>query len=305
MRFYFTFLPMLALALLTGCATVSVERARNVSSAGVAYAQATAGVIDVAMNASIDASSERQVRSKPRPPVSESDQALRAAGLKELDSELARNVVTYVRLKRSVNAVEAYFEALQQLADGSTAEATETAVKSLADRINGLNSALEKSEGAKPLISDEKKTAIGGLAKLVAKQAHGALLARALERDAATVGRALALQELVLKAASDDIRANLNDAAARFYTDRIVSPYAAGNIGAAWVEDRRSYLKAHAIGNTTETISAAEAAARQMQTVWERILSGEYSAKELVASLKDTEELLGAVAALKDANAKK
>src|SRR5688572_8971794 len=74
MRFYFTFLSMLALALLTGCATVSVERARNVSSAGVAYAQATAGVIDVAMNASIDASSERQVRSKPRPPVSESDQ---------------------------------------------------------------------------------------------------------------------------------------------------------------------------------------------------------------------------------------
>ena len=305
MRFYCTLLSMLALALLTGCATVSVERAKNVSSAGIAYAQATAGVIDVAMNASIDASSERQVRSKPRLPVSESDQAVRAASLKELDGELTKNVAIYVRLKRSVNAVEAYFEALQQLADGATAEATETAVKSLADRINGLNNALDKSDSGRPLISDEQRGAITGLAKLVVKQVHGALLARALERDAATVGRALALQELVLKAASDDIRANLNDAAARFYTDRVVGPYMTGNLGAAWVEDRRSYLKAHAIGSTTEAISAAEAAARQIQTVWERILSGEYSAKELTSTLKDTEELLVAVAALKDANGKK
>jgi hypothetical protein len=39
-----------------------------------------------------------------------------------------------------------------------------------------------------------------------------------------------------------------------------------------------------------------------MQIVWERILSGEYSAKELTAMLQDTEDLLEAVNALKDAN---
>jgi hypothetical protein len=38
-----------------------------------------------------------------------------------------------------------------------------------------------------------------------------------------------------------------------------------------------------------------------MQNVWERILSGEYSARELTAMLKDTEDLLEAVGALKDA----
>jgi len=296
----------LTAALLSGCATVAVDRAKNVSSAGIAYAQATAGGIYVAINASLDASSERQVRAKPRQPVvSEADQNARVANLKDLDDELVKNVVNYIRLKRSVTAVEAYFKALQQLADGSTAEATEAAVKSLADRLNGLNDVLDKAESGKPLISEEKKGAIGGLAKVVAKEIHGAILAKALERDAVTIGRTLALQELVLKAASDDIRANLSDSAARFYTDRVVGPYKTGNIGDAWVDDRRTYLKVRALGNTSEAVSAAEAAAKQMQTVWERILSGEYSAKELTAMLKDTEDLLAAVAALKDANAKK
>lgn len=303
-RYLCTSLTM-TMVLLSGCGTVAVERAKNVSSAGVAYAQATAGVIDVAIDASIDASSERQVRAKPRPPVSEKDQEVRAANLKKLDDELVKNAVNYTRLKRSVTAVEAYFRALQQLADGSPAEGTETAVKSLADRLNGLNEALDRTDSGKPLIDEKQKGAIAGLSKVVAKQVHGALLAEALERDAPTIGRTLVLQELVLKAAADDIRANLAEAATRFYTDRVVGPYKAGDIGAAWVNDRRTYLKVRALGNTAEAVSSAEAAARQMQTVWERILSGEYSAKELTTMLKDTEELLAAVAALKAANEKK
>ena len=164
----------LTAALLTGCAGVAVDRSKNVSSAGIAYAQATAGVVDVAVDAALDASSERQVRAKPRPPVSESDQKAREAKLKELDDALTTNVSNYMRLKRSVTAVEAYFKALQQLADGSTAEGTEAAVKSLADRLNGLNNVLDKGEGGKPLISEERKGAIAGLSKLVAKEISAA-----------------------------------------------------------------------------------------------------------------------------------
>src|SRR4029077_6317298 len=60
---------MLAAILLAGCATVAVERAKDLSSAGLQYSQATAAVIDVASDAAVDADSEAQVTSKPRQPV--------------------------------------------------------------------------------------------------------------------------------------------------------------------------------------------------------------------------------------------
>ena len=109
----------------------------------------------------------------------------------------------------------------------------------------------------------------------------------------------------MLKAAEDDIRANLVNASARFYTGKVIGPYRTGTIDDAWVDDRRVYLKVKALGGSPEALTSAQAAARQMQTVWARILSGEYSAKEITAMLNETRDLLAAVAALKEANVKK
>ena len=81
--------------------------------------------------------------------------------------------------------------------------------------------------------------------------------------------------------------------------------YGTGVIDDAWADDRRAYIRIAALGNTPEALNTAQAASRQMQTVWARVLSGEYSATEITAMLKDTEDLLAAVAALKDAAAKK
>ncbi len=286
---------LLCTALLTGCAGVAVQRAKDVSSAGIAYTQATAAVIDVAVDASIDFDSNSLLQTARAQP------AERTAQLNERDVPLVRSTLLYSRLKRSVNVTQAYFAALQQLADGSTAEATETAVKSLADRLNGVNQALDTSGSGTALISTEKRDAIGGLAKVVAKQIHGAKLAAALERDAPTVGRALALQNKVLEAAADDIRNHLNAEAVRGYRDRVQRPFAAGTAErAAWMEDRKAFLKIQALGQTQQALNSAQAAAAQMETVWARIVSGEYSAKELTAMLKDTEDLLAAANALKE-----
>lgn len=292
---------VLGTALFAGCASVSVQRAKDVSSAGIAYTQATSAVIDVAVDASIDFSSNNLLLAPLTLPLPKSAQEERETRLKERDALLTRSTLLYSQLKRSVNVTQAYFLALQQLADGSTAEATETAVKSLADRLNGVNQALDKGGDAAPLISAEKRDAIGGLAKLVTAQVHGAILARALQRDAAVVGLALALQDRVLQAAADDIRANLNNEAARGYRARVITPFSSGTMDkSVWIEDRKVYLKIAALGQTQQALDSAQAAAAQMETVWARILSGEYSAKELTAMLKDTEELLAAANALKD-----
>lgn len=297
--------PLIALSLtvilLQGCATVAVQRSKDLSSAAIRYSEATAAVIDVAIDAAIDADSEGQVRSKPRLPVSAAKQAERAEDLDKLDAQLAKSVSLYTVLKNSVNAIKAYFIALQDLADGSQADAAGEAVKSVAERVNGVNKALEGADTT-PKLSDDKIAALGGLGKQVAAQLHGAMVARALERDAAIIGRALVLQQSVLKVAGDDIRNHLNEANNRFFVDQVRTPYQQGDIGPGWVSDRRAYLKVRALGQTETTVNSAEAAAGQMQTVWERILSGSFSAKEISAMLKDTEDLLDAVSTLREAN---
>jgi hypothetical protein len=291
----------LAAALVTGCASVAVERAKDLSSAGIQYTQATAKVIDVASDAAVDADSDTQVVTKPRGTVSAEQQNQRAVQLEQLDGQLVKTISLYATLKRSVNAVEAYFRALQELANGSPAEATGEAVKSVADRVNSLSDALEKGAG-KPLLSSAQVSAIAGLARVVAAQVHGAKVGKALERDAPTIGRALALQERVLELAGDDIRNNLTKSNNQFYLTKVKTPYLNGDIDGTWADNRRTYLRVRALGQTDAAMTSAQAAAKQMQIVWERILSGEYSAKELTAMLRDTEDLLEAVNALKDAN---
>ena len=291
----------LTAVLITGCASVAVERAKDLSSAGIQYTQATAKVIDVASDAAVDADSDTQVITRPRPPVSAEQQDQRAIRLEQLDSQLVKTISLYATLKRSVNAIEAYFRALQELANGSPAEATDDAVKSIADRVNGLSDALERGAG-KPLLTPAQVSAIAGLAKVVAAQMHGAKVAKALERDAPTIGRALALQEKVLELAGDDIRNNLTKSNNQFYLAKVKTPYQKGDIDGNWADHRRTYLRVRALGQTDAAMTSAQAAAREMQIVWERILSGEYSAKELTAMLRDTEDLLEAVSALKDAN---
>ena len=295
---------VLVIALLGGCSTTSVDRAQKLSAAGVAYSQATSAVVDEAIDASIDASSERQLRTKPRQPVTDAAlQAERDANLKTLDDQLVLNVINYARLKQSVAAVEAYFVALGELAGGSPADATEKAVSTLADRVNGLSDALNAS--GTPRLSDAQKTAIASLSKVVAKEIHGAAVARALERDAPVIGRALVLQQMTLQAATNDIRANLTQSAQIFYIDRVERPYKQGTLDRGWIDDHRVYVKTKALGSDPKAIATAEAAAEQVQVVWRRILSGEYSPEELTAVLEDTAALLAAVNALKAANAEK
>ncbi len=294
----------LALLVLQGCATVAVERAKDLSSAAIKYSEATAAVIDVAIDAAIDADSEAQVRSAPRPPLTEVKQRERAKALEQLDAGLAKTVSLYTVLKHSVNTTKAYFIALQDLADGSQADATGDAVKSVGERVNSVNKALQGAD-ATPKLSDAKIAALGGLAKQVAAQIHGAKVAKALERDAPIIGRALVLQQSVLRLAGDDIRNNLNEANNRFFVDRVRTPYQRGEMGPGWANDRRAYLKVRALGQTETALNSAEAAAGQMQIVWERILSGSSSAKEITAMLKDTEDLLDAVNTLKDADKSK
>ena len=283
-------------ALQAGCASVHVERGKDVSSAGIAYSQATAAVIDLAMDAVVDVSSQRRLPLGQKP-VQGTEAEARKASLQRIDDELINNVRQYAVLKRSVGAVESYFAGLQALSGATPGDAAEASLKTLADRVNGVSTAL----GGEARLTDERKSAIAGLGKLIVKQAHGAAVDRALERDAEVIGRALALQQITLQIAASDLKAQANEEAALFHRERVVKPYLAGGVGQAWVDDHRTYIKAIALGNASTALQTASQAARQMEDVWGRILSGETSGKEFALLLNDVNEALDAATALKKA----
>ncbi|HET9207391.1 MAG TPA: hypothetical protein VFO28_14215 [Burkholderiaceae bacterium] len=281
-------------AVQVGCASVQVDRGKDLSTAGIAYSRATASVIDMAMDAIVDVSSQTRLPLAARPAQGAEAEA-RKAKLQEIDAELIHNVRQYAVLKRSVSAVEGYFVALQELSGATPGDAAEASLKTLADRVNGVSTAL----GGEARLSEERKGAIAALGKVLVKQAHGAAIARALERDAQTIGRALALQHVVLQVSAADVKAQADAEAVVFHRERIVKPYLAGGVGQAWVDDRRAYIKATALGNASTALQTAAQAAQQMEDVWARILSGESSGKELMLVLRDVNEALDAAAALK------
>jgi hypothetical protein len=122
-------------------------RAKDLSTAGVQYAKATSEVVGVAIDAIIDADSQAEVRRKPRP-ANLPPPDKRKEQLEALDAGLVDSVVYYSKLRASIGTVEAYFLALQALANGSQADATQAAVSALAGRVNSLNAALEGVERA-------------------------------------------------------------------------------------------------------------------------------------------------------------
>jgi DNA-binding ferritin-like protein len=294
--------PLIFVALLLhGCAAVQVQRAKDLSTAAVRFSDTTVVVIDAAVDAAINSDSQAQVLAM-RLATTDDAQAQRKSRLETLNAALADTVVLYQSTKAQVNSVKAYFVALQDLANGSPAEQIEASVKTLSERVNGLSAALEgNASTAKPKLSTAKIDAIAGLSGKVVEQVHGFKVASALRRDATIIGKALALQERVLVNAGDDIRNELNQINNVFFVDKVERPYVMGTAGNNWPDDRRRYLKARALNQTQAVVASAAVAAGQMQAVWERILAGSFSSAELIIMLKETEELLDAVAAFKAA----
>lgn len=298
-------LLMVTVAGLMGCASVEVQRGKDLATAGVQYTTATTALVDVAIDSMIDADSEARVRSKLTP------EALKMAGLtpEKLSERLARsneglvkNAKLYLSLRASLVTVQDYFKALQTLADNPQSETTASAVSTVADRVNAISKSI-KDVGAPgtPLITDAQKTALSGLTKLVADQVHGVMVAAQLKRDAPIMGEALLLQERLLENAQTVILAAMNDENERFYVDKVQRPFETQEIGDAWITDRKMYLKAKAIGETSAALKMARDASKQMSKSWEKILSGVYDVSEMRQQIAEVEALVSATATLKQA----
>ncbi len=288
-----------------GCSSVELQRGKDLASAGVAYSVATSSLVDVTIDSMIDADSEAFLLTKLRPEAltttAFSPEILRER-LKESNTKLVSNAKQLMVLRASLVTVEAYFKVLQSLADNPQSETTATAVSTLSGRMNTLNKALKNSDDlVKPAISEEQKTALSGLSKLVADQIHGAKVGFALKRDAKIIGEAILLQEKILGVAEKIILGSLNSKNNRFYIDKVQRPFEEQAIDMDWVKNRRVFLKAKAIGKTSEALKAVREASKQMGKTWEKILSGVYDTAEMRQQIEEVEAIVTAMLALKQA----
>lgn len=291
---------------LIGCASVEVQRGKDLATVGIQYTTATTALVDVAIDSMIDADSESFVRSK-LPPA-----ALKIPGstpselidrLNVSNEKLIQNAKQYFSIRASLVAFGDYFKALQTLTENPQSETTASAVSSIVERVNAINQAVKSGSATdKPLISDAQKTALSGLAKLVADQVHGAVVAAQLKRDAPIIGEALLLQQRVLENAETVILAALRDENERFYIDKVQRPFGTQEIDDVWVGNRKTYLKTKALGETSEALKTARDASKQMSKTWEKILSGVYDSSEMKQQLAEVEALVAATAALKQAS---
>lgn len=296
---------LVTIACLVGCASVEVQRGKDLASAGVQYTTATAALVDVAIDSMIDADSAALVYSKLPPEALKKSVLTRdklRERLHESNEDLVRNVKLWFLLRASLVTVQDYFKALQTLADNPQSETTASAVSTVADQVNAINKAVKGTDAPKkPVISDTQKAALSGLTKLVAEQVHGAMVGAELKRDAPIIGEALLLQEELLETAETVISAAMKDENARFYVYKVQRPFEKQEIGDAWIADRKTYLKAVAVGETSDALKTAREASKQMRKTWEKILSGVYNAGEMKQQIAEVEALVAATVALKQA----
>ena len=290
-------LTMVCTLLTAGCASVQLQQGKDVSTAGIAYAQATAKVVDLAIDTAIDANNERRTEFVPLPASTQAEKDSRRSMLLSADTAQIAYIKSFAELKQSVSITEAYFNALQQLASATPGVALEASVKGLAESVNATSEALARGKQ----LNEAQSSALSGLAKLVITQIHGQAVERALKRDAEVIGRALVLQEMTLRSA----KAELGDASryqdSKFHEERIVKPYVAGAVGKDWAADRKAYIKSQAMGTALQAVEAAEIAARQMQSVWALVIGGETSGAAFGRLLTDVGAALDAALAVKKA----
>jgi hypothetical protein len=103
----------------------------------------------------------------------------------------------------------------------------------------------------------------------------------------------------ILATYSEWIHARSDMELKEFYRERVVKPFVAtGELPGSWDQDVRRYLQGTSL---SEQLAKAKAAGDRMERFWAGYLAGELSIRDMVADLKDMEQLLQAVSAFRKA----
>jgi hypothetical protein len=295
------------LAILSGCLSFGGEQENDISTAGAAYTQQTATLIDEAIKSASHSDSESMLFMKvPESMLGSaefSDEAMKSR-LDASNTGLVDNAEKAFRLKASLDVVNAYFIGLQDLVRDPTADRNAMAVENLATQVNGMNRALEGGRGGGPVISREKRDALVQLTRVISDQIHARKVKKAVKRDAEVIATALYLQAELLDWAEMNIFRDLTSMTNRFYVAKVEVPYAkqSADMNEKWVENRTLYLKTKAFIQDYESRKAARDQSMLQIDLWSSALSGQYDQSIISQQIKDIRQIIAVKAEIKTAS---
>ena len=274
-------LPILcSIIVFGGCATASVDRAKNTAAVGTVYVETLKKVNDLALDRSITFTANL-LPNLPR-------------NVATLDGQ-TKAIVDRAKLigdaHKYLDELKTYFGELDALAKGDESDATSKAFGSVLDSLKKAPVGLE--------ISDGRKSALNGLAGFVAKQIHAVAVEKALKRDADTIAQALAVSEQMLDEQTKWIEFRERAERLLAYKTNVERPFVAGTpaLGADWKKAWSEHVR---MAPVIALLADAKKASAEMQKSWVSVLRGEYSFAELQASLANVKAGIEAVSALKD-----
>jgi hypothetical protein len=274
-----TTLALIALFAVSGCATVTVERAKGIASSGKSYVETLKKVNEFALDQSISFSADI-LPNLPRigTVIDENTSAVKDRALL---IGLAHNYL---------DGLSTYFTELDALAGGDQSDATGKALGSV---IDGL-----KNPPIGLTISDDRKKALTGLAGFVAKQVHASAVEKALVRDADVIAQALAVSEQMLNEQISWVTTRAEAVRARRYELEVKKPFVAGEqLGIDW---KKKWEDAARTPPAVALLVSAKQASSEMQSAWVSVLRGGYSFAELQVVLKNVRDGLEAARVLKE-----
>jgi hypothetical protein len=291
---------VVALALLSGCATQTLQQATTFAKAGSDYTDAVADFLDVYVVTRVDVNSRNALEIRTLKLGEKMNDELPKT-LQDFDARALTAVQETGRLRGNVRLLRAYFDSLNALATSNLPEEGGAALKSLGEAINDVN---KVTGGDAARFTPEQISSIQKIGKLAVKAAVSAKLREALERDKEAVAWQLAWQETMLRALVAPVRQEYERELKQFRVVKLERPYAdaAATLGAGWVDDRRKWVQSHFY---VEAFAKAEKSAALMRSVWEDIVSGQNDAQSIRLILMDLREFTAVIRAYDEAERKK
>lgn len=265
----------------TGCSTVIVQRAQGAATAGKTYVTALKEVNAMAVTKSLDFNANMLA-----------EDTIRSKATLEGNAKQQQNRIKVVEESSAfLSKLSEYFAGLEALAKGDVSAEVGDGLGAIADTL--------KKEPFGVKLSDDRKAAFTGLAAYVAKQVHAAAVTKALDRDADTVARAIALSDEMLEVVGGWIHTQELLVGKKVYLERVEAPFVEKKqLGSDW---KASWI-AHVRGPGAITvIKDAKSASAEMQKAWKSVLTGQYSFDEVIVALKNVQAGIDALAAAKSA----
>ena len=285
------FLPLLVLGLAAAGCAMSTDTARldAVARAGIAYAGKVPSLLDRAFELAAGVDSDALVKARRGLSAERRREVLR-----EFDAVMEERLEAYAVAKSHNDLVRSYFLALRTLVEPEGPRGIGNAARRLTAELGKLSPRLKKARMGDVSVSGLVEPAAG----IAVASFKSAALRRELEARGATIERELAVQEALITALAQQVRADREALSTRFRNDEVMEPYvSAARLPRTWPAKRLRSLRD---SGDLEAARAAEQAIRSLRKAYVAALEGRLDsakAAELATTVEGFVELVSRLGA--------